>query len=334
LFSNGKSNEQRLSGEESMMIKHKVSIIGAGMVGSATMMAILNSSLVAEIVLIDQNEEKAEGEALDAFHTTSFSYVPNVLIRKGTYEDCKDSQIIVMTAGPSVKPGQKLDRRILIETNANITRSVMKEIIRFTKEAIIIFVSNPVDILTFIAQNEFDYPKHKIIGTGTLLDTARMRRIIGEYFLVDTKNVHGYVLGEHGESAFITWSLCNLGGIPIDRCAQKFNKEVIDKEKILKDVKDAGMKILLAKGYTNYGVAESVARIVKAISLNELSILPVSTTLIGEYGIKDVAISVPCIIGQDGIKEILDIPLSDIERSQFIASGTSVKEAMKQSGTI
>jgi L-lactate dehydrogenase len=316
------------------MIKHKVTIIGAGMVGSATMMAILNSSLAAEIVLIDQNEEKAAGEALDAFHTTSFSYVPNVLIRKGTYKDCKDSQIIVMSAGPSVKPGQKLDRRMLIETNAKVTRSVMKEITRYTKEAIIIFVSNPVDILTYIAQNEFDYPKHKIIGTGTLLDTARMRRIIGEYFLVDTKNVHGYVLGEHGASAFITWSLCNLGGIPIDQCAQKLNKKAIDKEQILKDVKEAGMKILLAKGYTNYGVAESVARIVKAISLNELSILPVSTTLNGEYGIKDAAISVPCIISQEGIKEILDVPLNDIEQSQFISSGTSIRDAMREFGIV
>ncbi len=311
------------------MIKHKVCIIGAGMVGSAVMMAILNSGLIAEIILIDQSEEKAEGEALDAFHTTSFSYVPNVRIKKGSYEDCKDSQIIVMCAGPSVKPGQKLDRRILIETNTNVTRSVMKEITKYTQEAIIIFVSNPVDILTYVAQNEFNYPQHKIIGTGTMLDTARMRRIIGEYFLVDTKNVHGYVLGEHGESAFITWSLCNLGGIPIDECASKLSKEPIDKEQILQDVKQAGMKILLAKGYTNYGVAQSVARIVQAISLNELSILPVSTTLNGEYGIQDVAISVPCIIGQDGIKEILNIPLSAVEQEQLITSAKSVKKFVK-----
>lgn len=308
------------------MIKHKVCIIGAGMVGSATMMAILESGLIAEIVLIDQNEEKAQGEALDAFHTTSFSYVPNVYIRKGNYEDCKDSQIIVMCAGPSVKPGQKLDRRILMKTNTEVTRSVMKEIISYTQDAIIIFVSNPADILTYVAQNEFGYPKHKIIGTGTLLDTARMRRIIGEYFLVDTKNVHGYVLGEHGETAFMTWSLCNLGGIPIDDCSNKFNKEPIDKEKILREVKEAGMKILLAKGYTNYGIAQSVARIVKAISLNELSILPVSTTLKGEYGIEDVAVSVPCIIGQEGIKEVLDIPLTPLEQEQLAASAESVKK--------
>ena len=311
------------------MIKHKVCIIGAGMVGAATMMSVLHSGLVAEIVLIDQNEEKAVGEALDAFHTTSFSYVPNVLIRKGTYEDCKDSQIIVMSAGPSVKPGQALDRRILTATNVEVIRTIMKEIVGYTKEAIIIVVSNPVDILTYVAQNEFDYPKHKIIGTGTLLDTARMRRIIGEYFLVDTKNVHGYVLGEHGESAFITWSLCNLGGIPIDACTEKFNKKSIDKEAILKEVKEAGMKILLAKGYTNYGVAESVARIIKAISLNELSILPVSTTLNGEYGVTGAALSVPCIIGQEGIKEILDIPLTEVEGKQFVDSGKSVREAMK-----
>ncbi len=311
------------------MIKHKVCIIGAGMVGSATMMAVLNSGLAAEIVLIDENEEKAEGEAQDAFHTTSFAYVPNVRIKKGSYEDCRDSQIIIMCAGPSAKPGQNLDRRLLLGANAAVKRSVMERITQHTKDAIIIIVSNPVDILTFIAQNEFNYPKEKIIGTGTLLDTARMRRIIGEYFLVDTKNVHGYVLGEHGSSAFITWSLCNLGGIPIDQCAEKFGTKAIDKDKILQDVKEAGMKILMAKGYTNYGIAESVARITKSIILNELSILPVSTTLNGEYGLKDTAVSVPCIIGQEGIKSVLDVPLTSFEKEQLMDSGRVVQEMIK-----
>lgn len=311
------------------MIKNKVCIIGAGMVGSATMMAILNSGLVAEIVMIDQNEKKAEGEALDAFHTTSFTYVPNVLIRKGTYEDCQDAQMIVMSAGPSVKPGEKLDRRILTETNANVTRSVMKEIVKYTKKAIMIFVSNPLDVVTYIAQNEFDYPKHKIIGTGTLLDTARMRRIIGEHFLVDTKNVHGYILGEHGATAMATWSLCNIGGIPIDLCSKQYGNPPIDKENVLKEVIQTGMNILLAKGYTNYGIAEAVARIIKAIVLNELSILPISTTLNGEYGIHDVALSVPCIIGQNGIENILEIPLVEEEISALQSSGESLKNLMK-----
>ena len=311
------------------MIKNKVCIVGAGMVGSATMMSILNSGLVAEIVMIDQNEKKAAGEALDAFHTTSFTYVPNVLIRQGSYEDCKDAQIIVMSAGPSVKPGEKLDRRILTQTNAEVTRSVMKEITKYTKEAIIIFVSNPVDIVTYIAQNEFDYPRNKIIGSGTLLDTARMRRIIGEHFLVDTKNVHGYILGEHGATAMATWSLCNLGGIPLSECSEKFSKPALDQDQVLKDVVEAGMKILLAKGYTNYGIAEAVARLVKAIVLNELSVLPVSTTLKGEYDIEDVAVSVPCIIGQHGIEGILDIPLTEEEQKQLKISAASLKEAIK-----
>ncbi|PHV72468.1 L-lactate dehydrogenase [Sporanaerobium hydrogeniformans] len=310
------------------MVKRKMCIIGAGMVGSATMMAILNLNLVAEIVLIDQNEKKAEGEALDVFHTTSFTYVPNVMIRKGSYEDCKDSQIIVMSAGPSIKPGEKPDRRILTQTNANVTRAVMKEITRYTQEAILIFVSNPVDVVTYIAQNEFGYPRHKIFGTGTLLDTARMRRIIGEHYLVDTKNVHGYVLGEHGQTAFITWSICNIGGIPIDSVAPKFKLPPIDKEEILKKVKNAGLEILLAKGYTNYGIAESVARIVTAICLNELSVLPVTTTLEGEYGITNVAISVPCIIGKEGIHDILEIPLSLNEQEALKKSAESVMKLM------
>ena len=310
------------------MIKNKVCIIGAGMVGSATMVSVLNSGLVAEIVMIDQNVKKAEGEALDAFHTTSFTYVPNVLIRQGNYEDCKDAQIIVMSAGPSIKPGEKLDRRILTKTNADVTRSVMKEITKYTKEAIIIFVSNPVDIVTYIAQNEFDYPRNKIIGSGTLLDTARLRRIIGEHYLVDTKNVHGYVLGEHGSTAMATWSLCNIGGIKLEDWSEKFNKPLLDKEEVIGGVVNAGMQILLAKGYTNYGIAEAVARIIKSIVLNELSVLPVSTTLTGEYDIKDVAISVPCIIGQNGIENILDIPLTPDEHDRLKVNAESLKSTI------
>ena len=308
------------------MLKNKVCIIGAGMVGSATMISILNTGVVAEIVMIDQNEKRAEGEAMDAFHTTSFTYMPNVLIRKGTYEDCRDAQIIIMSAGPSIKPNQKLDRRILVDTNAKVTRSVMKEITKYTRSAIIIFVSNPVDIVTYIAQNEFEYPKNRIIGSGTLLDTARMRRIIGEHFLVDTKNVHGYVLGEHGATAMITWSNCTIGGIPIDECSNKLKHPSINKEEVLKEVVEAGLKIITTKGYTNYGIAETVARIVKAITLNELSVLPVSTTLQGEYGIEDIAISVPCIIGQEGVQSILEIPLTDEEKNKLKSSAESLKE--------
>ena len=312
------------------MIKNKVCIIGAGMVGSATMISILNSGLVAEIVMIDKNEKKAEGEALDAFHTTSFTYMPNVLIRKGDYEDCKDAQIIVMSAGPSVKPDEKLDRRILTKTNADVTREVMKEIIKYTKDAIIIFVSNPVDVVTYVAQNEFDYPKHKIIGSGTLLDTARMRRIIGRHYLIDTKNVHGYILGEHGLTAMATWSLCNIGGIPLSECSEKLGKPILNKEEVLKEVVEAGMKILVAKGFTNYGIAEAVARLIKAIVLNELSVLPVSTTLNGEYGVNDVAVSVPCIIGQHGIESIMDVPLTDEEYNKLRISAESLKNLMKE----
>lgn len=313
------------------MIKNKVCIIGAGMVGSATMITLIHSGVVAEIVMIDQDKKKAEGEAQDAFHTTSFTYVPNILVRQGDYEDCQDAQIIVMTAGPSIKPGEQLDRRVLAQTNVNVTRAVMKEIVKYTKEAIIIFVSNPVDLLTYVAQNEFNYPKSKIIGSGTLLDTARLRRIIGEYYLVDTKNVHGYILGEHGQTAMATWSTCNIGGMSLEAWSQMTQKAPLNQEEVLHEVKKAGLKILLKKGYTNYGIAETVARIVKAITLNELSILPVSTTLQGEYGICDVALSIPCIIGQNGIEKTLTIPLTSEEQTQLVTSGNSLKQLI---GTI
>ncbi|WP_054742589.1 L-lactate dehydrogenase [Cellulosilyticum ruminicola] len=316
------------------MIKNKVCIIGAGMVGAATMIAILNTGLVAEIVMIDQNEERAEGEAIDAFHTTSFTYMPNVLIRKGSYEDCKDAQIIVMTAGPSIKPGDNMDRRVLTKINAEVTRSVMSQITVHTKEAIIIFVSNPVDIVTYIAQNEFHYPRNKIIGSGTLLDTARMRRIIGEHFLIDTKNVHGYILGEHGRTSMATWSSCNIGGIPIAECSEKFEKPAINQEEVLKEVVDAGIQIIMKKGYTNFGIAETVARLIKAITLHELSVLPISTTLEGEYGIQNVALSVPCIIGQHGIERILQVPLNEAELESLKQSAESLKETMREAGVL
>jgi L-lactate dehydrogenase len=292
-------------------VKNKVVVIGAGMVGSAVMNSILTLGLAAEIVVIDNNINKAQGETLDASHTTSFAYSPNVLLRVGDYKDCSDAQIIVMTAGPSLRPGETLDRLILAEKNVAVMTDVMSSITKYTKDAVIVVVTNPVDIVTYLAQTHFDYPKEKIIGTGTLLDTARLRRILAMKYLVDTKNVHGYVLGEHGGSAFATWSLVTAAGIPY----KEFHKllgsnEPVDTEAILNEAKDTGIKILQLKGYTSSGIAMSVSRIVKAVLLNELSVLPVSTTLEGEYGIENVALSIPCVISSEGISKKLEVPLS------------------------
>lgn len=306
-------------------VKNKLVVVGAGMVGSAVLNTVLSLNLLSEVVIVDINEKKARGEALDASHTTSFAYSPNVNVKSGTYEDCKDAQIIVITAGPSIKIGDKLDRLILADTNVKVMKSIMENITKYTKEALIIVVTNPVDIATYYCQNCFDYPKNKIIGTGTLLDTARMRKIIGKKFNVDSKNVHGYVLGEHGGSSFTAWSGVNIAGIPFDELDKTFGaNNNIDKEQVNQEVRDAGLEVLKLKGYTSSGIAMSVSRLVKAILLNEESILPVSSTLEGEYGINDVALSIPCVITNNGIEKKLEVPLTDDEVKQLKDSASNL----------
>jgi L-lactate dehydrogenase len=311
-------------------IRDKVVIIGAGMVGSAVLNSLLTLNLLAEIVIIDNNVNRAKGEALDAFHTTSFAYSPNVHVRVGTYEDCSDAQLIIMTAGPSVKPGEELDRLNLADINVKVMREVMNSITQYTKDAIIIVVTNPVDIVTYLAQNHFGYPKEKIIGTGTLLDTARFRRILALKYMVDSKNVHGYILGEHGESAFAAWSLVNVAGIPANKLDELFqSKELLDPDAVLKEVKEVGLEVVRLKGYTNAGIAMSVSRLVKAILLNELSIVPVSTTLQGEYGISNVALSIPCILTSEGISRRLEVPLSEEELLKLRKSADNLSQVLE-----
>lgn len=311
--------------------KNKIVVIGAGMVGAAVMNSILTLGLVSEIVVIDNNKDKAQGEALDSSHTTSFAYSPNVSVRVGDYEDCKNAQIIVMTAGPSLKPGETLDRMLLANKNVTVMNEVMSSITKYTKDAVIIIVTNPVDVVTYLAQNHFDYPKEKIIGTGTLLDTARLRRIIAKNYSVDTKNVHGYLLGEHGGSAFAAWSGISISSIPADKFDTVFQScDPIDHKKVVEEAKAIGLEILKLKGYTSSGIAMSVNRIVKAILLNEFSILPVSTTLEGEYGIKNVALSIPCIISSEGISKKLEVPLTKDEVDMLKFSADNIGKILDE----
>jgi L-lactate dehydrogenase len=315
------------------LIKNKIVIVGAGMVGSATLASLLTMGMSAEIVLIDANEKRARGEAIDASHTTAFSYSPNVFVHAGGYEECSNAQIIIITAGPSAKPGENLDRLALAEKNISVVKEVMTSISQYTKEAIIIMVTNPVDIVTYVAQNSFDYPEEKIIGSGTVLDTARFRRILAQRYLVDTKDVNGFILGEHGDTAFATWSTVNIAGIPVN----EFNKVLgmnlnFDYDEVLKEVKSIGHEVLMAKGFTNFGIASSICRLVKAVLLNELSIMPVTTTLRGEYGINDVALSIPCIISSEGIAKKLSLNLSEDEMDKMRHSAEHLKSILKKTG--
>jgi L-lactate dehydrogenase len=290
----------------------KIVLIGAGMVGSAILSSIISMNVVSEVAVIDMNENKAKGEVLDAIHTTAFAYSTNVNIHVGCYEDCRNAEIIVFSAGPSIKPGGADDRMALLKQNVAIVENTMKEITKYTKEAIVLIVSNPLDILVYAAQKAVNYPKDKIFGTGTLLDSARFRQMVGHLCGIDSKNVHGYVLGEHGRSAFIAWNLVNVGGVPLDKLQEVFHLDrPIDKEKLLEDVKGVGIDIVQLKGYTNSGIALSVARVIKCIRLNEKSILPVSTVVNGAYGIQGVALSLPCIISKHGVSEVVEVALDD-----------------------
>lgn len=309
-----------------MSIKEgKIVIIGAGMVGSSVLSAVLSENVVNEIAMIDMNEDKVMGEVLDASHTTAFAYSSNVNIHTGSYSDCEDAQVIIMTAGPSITKENASSRMLLLNKNIAVMDSVMSEIVKYTKEAIIIIVSNPLDILVYYAQSKFNYPRHKLIGTGTLLDTARLRQMIGKQCGVDSKNVHGYVLGEHGESAFITWSGVNVSGIPYEQLESTFNT-TLDKEQLYYGMRNVGFDMVRLKGYTSAGIAAACARLLKCIILNEKSVLPIASVIDGEYGLRDVAMSLPSIVGKNGIERILEIPLSEDEKKYLLECEKHIKE--------
>ena len=308
----------------------KTVIIGAGFVGSAVLNAMLRVGTANEIVLIDIDREKALGEVIDSSHTTAFTGSNNTAIRVGGYSDCADAQLIVMTAGQSVKPGAPsgADHRMqLLETNIGVMREVMREISAVTSEAIIVVVSNPVDVLVHVAQSEFNYPRHRLFGTGTLVDTARFNKILADICGVDAKDVTGLVLGEHGTHAFVEWDRVNIAGIPFHELEKEFELPApLDKKELMAKVKGAGMQILARKGYTSAGIALSVCRIASAIVHNERCILPVSIELEGEYGLDGVALSLPCIISSQGVERVFELDLSQESRQALEGCATYLKE--------
>lgn len=316
-------------------VKNKLVIVGTSHVGSAILNYALSLNLASEIVTIDKNENKARGEALDASHVTSFTYSPNVKVHSGGYEECKDAKVIVITAGKSLLAGEKADRLTLVNKNLPVIKDVMNSIMKYTKDAVIIMVTNPLDVMVYYAQNFFGYPKNKIFGTGTTLDSARFMRIVANKYNVDPKNVQGYVLGEHGNSAFPAWSLLSIAGISEDKLDKYFpSDEPLDREKITSEIVKVGFDVLNLKGFTSSGVAGAACRLIIAVFLNENSILPVSTTLNGEYGIENVSLSLPCIIREDGVGKIIEVPLSDDEIAKLKKCADNVSNTIKSAGLV
>ena len=305
----------------------KVAIVGCGFVGSATAFTLMQSGLFTEMVLIDVDRDRAEGEALDIAHGMPFA--GPMSIYAGDYDDAADAAIIIVTAGANQQPGEtRLD---LVHKNVAIFKSIIPEIARRDFGGILLVVSNPVDILTYVALKLSGLPANRVIGSGTVLDTARFKYILGEHLGVDPRNVHARIIGEHGDSELAAWSTANVSGIPVnDFCELRghFQHEE-SMQRIAEDVKMCAYEIIAKKRATYYGIAMAVKRICEAIVRDEKPILPVSNYQDGgAYGLDDVVLSLPAVVGKDGIEYQVPAPISDDELAALQASASTLKEVI------
>lgn len=305
----------------------KVAVIGCGFVGSSSAFALMQSGLFSEMVLIDADTKRAEGEAMDISHGISFARP--MQIYAGNYDDITDAAIIVITAGANQKPDEtRLD---LIKKNAAIMKSIVGEIKKRDFGGILLIVSNPVDILTLIALKESGYPSNRVIGSGTVLDTGRFKYLLGEHLDVDSRSVHAFIIGEHGDSELAAWSNARIGGLKVnDFCELRghFNHEQSMK-KIFENVRNSAYEIIERKHATYYGIAMAVKRICEAIVRNEKSILPVSSLMTGEYGLNDVVLSIPAVVDETGVQKVIPIELNYEELTKLKDSANILKDIAK-----
>ncbi|MFZ5987165.1 MAG: L-lactate dehydrogenase [Bacillota bacterium] len=307
--------------------KGKVVVVGSGFVGASSAFALTMSGLATEIVLIDINKEKAQGEALDLNHGLAFA--GQMSITSGDYDAVKDADIIIITAGAARKPGQtRLD---LAKNNANIIKDMVPKIMQHYNGGVIVVVSNPVDILTYLVQKISGLPEGKVFGSGTVLDSSRFRYLLSQHCNIDVKNIHGYIIGEHGDAQIPVWSATNIAGQRFDEFCSTCTKKCgsLERQKIAKDVKESGSEIIKLKGATYYAIAFAVNRIVEAILKNQNSIITVSSVINGSYGISDVALSLPSIVNSNGIERIFEISLEEEEYKKLHLAAEKLKETIK-----
>ena len=314
-------------------MKKKVTIIGAGSVGATTAFALLARNAASEVVLIDINTDKALGEALDIKQATP--YIDNCDIYAGSYCDAVDSDVVVITSGIGRKPGQT--RLELVQTNVNIVKSIATEITKYAPNAIYIMVANPVDILTYAFLKCTELPKNQVFGTGTVLDTIRLRTRLAEIYNVNKQQVHANVLGEHGDTSFVAWSTATIAGIPLDEynasIATPYNLPTeYTREDVENYVKKSGGKIIARKGCTVYGIGMSTTHIVKTLSGNAETAMTVSSLHEGEYGISDVCLSSLSLVDSTGVRSIITQKLTDDEVQKLYASAQALKEVIKNAG--
>lgn len=310
--------------------KGTVAIVGgAGAVGSSTAFALMDSGLVGEITLVDVDETRAEGEAMDLNHGGFFA--SPVRIRAGEYEDCWDADVVVVTAGASQRPDEtRLD---LIERNAEIFADMIPKITEgLNDDAIMLIVTNPVDVLTYVTLQVSDLPPERVMGSGTVLDTARFRHVLSREFDLDPANVHAYVIGEHGDSEVLVWSSANLGGIPFTTYCNSHDIDDVAalQERVSEEVREAAYEIIERKDRTNYGVARAVAATVERILGDNNAIMTVSTLLSGQHGIDDVYMSLPCTINRSGVRDVHQFDLSPDETTAVQESASVIRESIDQ----
>ncbi|MDX9702512.1 MAG: L-lactate dehydrogenase [Candidatus Auribacterota bacterium] len=311
------------------VITNKIVIVGAGQVGATTAFALMISGRASEIVLIDLNRAKAEGEVMDLNHGIAFT--KPVSIKLGDYDDCKNADVIILAAGANQKPGET--RIDLVHKNTAIFKDIVSKIIAVERNAILLVVTNPVDILTYVTLKVSKLSPCQVIGSGTVLDTARFRSLLSQHCQVDPRNIHAYILGEHGDTEVPIWSRVMIGANFLDDFCVQCKKEcdrVKTKEHIFYKVKNAAYEIIERKGATYYAVALGVVRIVEAILRNESSILTVSSYLDNYCGLKDVCLSVPTIIGSEGVLAQVPVPMTEEEKQAFIDSGNAMKKIIEQ----
>ena len=309
---------------------NKIAVIGAGGVGATTAYALMVQGVGSEIVLIDLDQDKAEGEAMDLRHGASF--VNPVNIYSGDYKDLKDAKLIIITAGAAQKTGEtRLD---LIKKNTGIFKNIISSITEYNQDGILLVVTNPVDILTYLTYKLSGFPANRVIGSGTMLDSSRFRSLLSKKCGVAAANIHGYIIGEHGDSEVPVWSLTNIAGTPIEKycpiCSKDCNEQEHSLEGISKQVKNAAYEIIEKKGATFYAIALAVSRIARAILRDENAVLTVSSLMEGYYGVEDMSLSLPTLINSSGIDRVLELPLSEKEEKAFRDSAGHLKENIRE----
>lgn len=314
-------------------LKPKVSIIGCGNVGIRYAYALMIRGVARQIVIVDIDRNRLEGEVMDLSHGAP--YIPPVEVIAGEYADIRDSDLVVVTAGKKQSPGQT--RADLVKDNVEIYKKIIPEVIKYAPAAVLLVVTNPVDVLAYAAYKISSKPAHEIISSGTVLDSARLRFLLSQHCCVDPHNIHAYILGEHGDSEFAVWSKAMIGGILFSEyCSMCQQKKTCHREKtfhqIFEEVRSSAYKIIEKKGETSYGIGLALVRITQAVINDENAILPVSSLVHDYYGVNDVYLSLPAVVNKTGVREILHIDFNAEEEDAFRRSAAAVKKIIKDAG--